>query len=68
MNPFLPILQSLGFAQGVTNRWFSPDAKYGDGVVVELKGANAVACWKGGRTMFEAAVPSDIEKFRQEVR
>lgn len=67
-NIFIPILQSRGFYEGVSGRWISPDAKYGDGVVVELKGANAVACWKGGRTMFEASVPRDIEKFREEVR
>lgn len=68
MNPFLPILLSRGFTEGATGRFLSPDAKYGDGVVVELKGANAVACWKGGRTLFEASVPRDVEKFRSEVR
>ena len=69
MNPFLSILLSRGFTQGSTGRFLSPDAKYGDGVVVELKGdLFAVAVWKGGRTMFEASVPRDLEKFRQEVR
>ena len=67
MNPFLSILLSRGFTQGATGRFLSPDAKYGDGVVVELKGANAVAVWRGGMTLFEASVPRDVDKFRSEV-
>jgi hypothetical protein len=68
MNPFLNLLLSRGFTEGTSGRWFSPDSRRGDGVVVELQGKNAVAVWKGGRTLFESSVPRDVEKFRQEVR
>lgn len=69
-NPFRNLLLSRGFTVGASGRYFSPDAKYGDGVVVELSDTapTAVAVWKGGRTLFEANVPRDVEKFRQEVR
>ena len=64
---FSTILRTRGFTEGVSGRWFSPDARRGDGVVVEIQGANAVAVWKGGRTLYEASSKRDIEKFRQEV-
>lgn len=67
MNPFRTILLSRGFSEGVSGRFLSPDAKRGDGVVVELKGVNAVAVWRGGMTLFEASVPRDVDKFRSEV-
>jgi len=67
-NIFIPILQSRGFRQGFANRWLSPDTKYGDGVVVEVLDKNAVAVWRGGRTLYEASVPRDVQKFREEVR
>lgn len=66
-NDFITILRSRGFAEGVSGRWFSTDAKYGDGVVVEIQGTNAVAAWKGGRTLFENT-DKDIQRFREEVR
>jgi hypothetical protein len=67
MNPFISIMLARGFTEGVTGRFISPDAKYGDGVVVEIQGTNAVASWVGGRTLFDNS-PFDVEKFRQEVR
>ncbi len=67
INPFQSILLSRGFTEGFSNRFLSPDAKYGDGVVVEIQGSNAVAVWKGGRTLYEGHVPRDVEKFRSEV-
>lgn len=70
MNPFRNLLLSRGFTEGASGRFFSPDAKYGEGVVVELSDTapTAVASWVGGRTLYEATVPTDVEKFRQEVR
>lgn len=67
-NIFLPVLQSRGFSQGFANRWFSPDCKRGDGVVVEITDKNAIAVWRGGRTLFEADKPEDVARFRREVR
>lgn len=66
MNPFRTVLLTKGFSEGASGRFLSPDCKRGDGVVVELQGVNAVACWKGGRTLFENT-PKDIARFRQEV-
>jgi hypothetical protein len=66
-NPFRPILVEKSFTQGVSGLWFSPDTKYCDGCVVELVGPNAVAAWKGGRTLFEATSHTDLEKFLEEV-
>jgi hypothetical protein len=70
MNPFKTLLLSRGFSEGASGRFFSPDAKYGDGVVVELSDTRptAVAVWKGGRTLYEASSPRDVEKFRAEIR
>jgi len=70
MNPFRNLLLSRGFTEGASGRFMSPDSLRGDGVVVELSDTRptAVAVWKGGRTLYEATVPRDVEKFRQEVR
>lgn len=68
INPFRSILLARGFSEGITGRLHSPDSKYGDGVVVEIQGANAVAVWKGGRTLYEASSKRDMEKFKVEVR
>ena len=67
-NAFIPILRSKGFVLGDSGRWLSPDVKYNDyGVVVEVQGANAVAVWRGGRTLFEGGNKRDMEKFMEEV-
>ena len=67
INPFRTILLARGFYEGITGRLHSPDAKYCDGGVVEIQGPNAVAVWKGGRTLYEASVPRDVERFKAEV-
>ena len=70
VNPFLTLLLSRGFSEGASGRFFSPDTKYGEGCVVELSDTApvAVAAWVGGRTLYEASSPRDVEKFRAEVR
>lgn len=69
-NPFLTLLLSRGFSEGASGRFFSPDTKYGEGCVVELSDTApvAVVAWVGGRTLYEASSPRDVEKFRAKIR
>jgi hypothetical protein len=68
-NPFVQLMMSRGFIQGVSGRFVSPDCKYGKGIAVEVSdtGTTAVAFFEGGRTLYEVTSQRDMTKFENEI-
>lgn len=68
-SPFVQLMMSRGFVQGVSGRFVSPDCKYGKGIAVEVSdtGDTAVAFFEGGRTLYEATSDRDMAKFDTEI-
>lgn len=65
MNPFIPILLNRGFVQGVSGRYFSPDARYcNDAHTVEVSDTVAFVHFDSCRGSFSADAEG-LESFRK---